>query len=116
MARNNADRLLNRYVKMVLRAGMYTSFALLLVGVAIYLAYDGEVGSVLGIGDAIQSAINMEAQGWMSLGVICLIATPIAAVVAAMVVFLRAKELRMAGVSLLVLGVVVLAILVKLVA
>jgi hypothetical protein len=65
MARKDADRLLNRYVKMVLRAGMYISFALLLVGVAIYLAYDGEVGSVLGIG-MLSNLHNMEAQGWMS--------------------------------------------------
>jgi uncharacterized membrane protein len=52
----------------------------------------------------------------MSLGVICLIATPLAGVLAALVVFARAKEFRFAAVSLMVVGVVALAILVKLIA
>jgi len=116
LARKEADLQLNRYVMLVLRAGMYISFALLLIGVAIYLVFGGEVGSVLGPAEAIQSALNMEAQGWMSLGIICLIATPLAGVFAALVVFARAKEFRFAAVSLMVVGVVALAILVKLIA
>jgi uncharacterized membrane protein len=95
---------------------MYVSFSLLLIGVIIYLAFGGDVSGVLGLAEAIKSAINMEAQGWMSLGIICLIATPIAGVVAALLVCVKAKELRMAGISLLVIGVVALAILVKLIA
>jgi len=116
LTRRETDRLLMSYVKWALRAGMYVSFALLTVGVVIFLAFDGEAGSVLGPVDALESALNMEAQGWMSLGVICLILTPLAGVVAALTVFARSRELRMAGVSLLVIGVVALAILVKLIA
>jgi uncharacterized membrane protein len=114
--RKEANRLLNRNVMLVLRAGMYISIALLSVGVILYLANDGEVGSVLGPVEAIESALNMEAEGWMSLGIISLIMTPLAGVVIALAVFVRAKELRMVGVSLLVICVVALAILVKLIA
>lgn len=116
MTRKEDDKLLGRSVTLVLRAGMYISFALLLVGVAIYLVVGGEVGSVLGPTDAIRSAVELEAQGWMSLGIICIIATPLAGVVAALFVFIRTKELRLAGVCLLVIGVVALATLVKLMA
>jgi uncharacterized membrane protein len=101
---------------LVLRAGMYISLALLSVGVILYLVDGGEVGSVLGPVEAIASALNLEAEGWMSLGIISLIMTPLAGVVAALAVFVRAKELRMVGVSLLVICVVALAILVKLIA
>ncbi len=116
MTREASDKMLASYVKLVLRTGMYLSLALLLIGSAMYLALGGEVGSVLGPVEAIRSAMDMEAIGWLSLGIIFLILTPLAGVIAALLVFLKAKELRMAGVSLLVLGVVAMAILVKLVA
>jgi uncharacterized membrane protein len=115
MTRQETDKLLLRYVKQALRFGMYVSFALLLIGVVIYLTLDGDAGKVLGPIDAIESALSLEAQGWLSLGIISLILTPLLGITAALVVFVRAKEQRMAGVALLVIGVVALAIMVKLI-
>jgi len=115
MTRQETDKLLLRYVKQALLVGMYVSFGLLIIGVVIYLALEGDVGKVLGPIDAIESALNLEAQGWLSLGIISLILTPLLGIVAALVVFVRAKEQRMAGVALLVIGVVCLATMVKLI-
>ncbi len=115
MTRQETDKLLLRYVKQALRVGMYVSFVLLIIGVVLYLTLDGDVGKVLGPIDAIESALSLEAQGWLSLGIISLILTPLLGIAAALVVFVRAKEQRMAGVALLVIGVVALAIMVKLI-
>ena len=115
MTRQETNKLLLRYVKRALRVGMYVSFALLMIGVVIYLALEGDVGKVLGPIEAIKSALSLEAQGWLSLGIISLILTPLLGIVAALVVFVRAKEQRMAGVALLVIGVVALAIMVKMI-
>ena len=115
MTRQETDKLLLRYVKWALRVGMYISFVLLSIGVVLYLVLEGDVGEVLGPIDAIESALSLEAQGWLSLGIISLILTPLLGIAAALVVFVHAKEQRMAGVALLVIGVVALAIMVKLI-
>lgn len=101
---------------LVLRTGMFVSFGLMALGIVMYLAYEGQVGIVLMPWEAVRSALMGEAQGFLSLGVLCLIVTPLTGVVAALLVFMRAREWEFAGVALAVMGVVGLAILVKLLA
>lgn len=113
IARAEADWMLSRYVMLALRIGMYVSFVLLVLGVLGYLAFDGQVGFALMPWEALQSALRGEAIGLMSLGIVCLIATPLAGVATALLVFLRAREWNLVAVALAVLAVVILAIFVK---
>ncbi|MCU0861475.1 MAG: DUF1634 domain-containing protein [Methanomassiliicoccales archaeon] len=116
ITRAQADQMLGNGLRLTLRAGMCVSMALLVLGIAMYLAFDGETGAALGPLQAIEAALAGEAIGFLSLGVLALIATPLAGVIVALGVFLRTHDRRFAGVALAVLGVVALAILVKVLA
>jgi uncharacterized membrane protein len=95
---------------------MAVSLALLVMGIGIYLVRGGEVGAALDPWQALLSLSRGEAAGFLSLGILALIATPLAGVVVALSVFIRSKEWRFVGVALAVLGVVALAIMVKVLA
>ena len=92
---------------------MYLSFALLAVGTMLYLLQDGEAGSVLGPSEALEAMLMGEAMGFFSAGILVVIATPLAGVIAALAVFVHAREWNFVGVTLAVLAVVALAILTK---
>ena len=105
--------MLSRSIWLCLRLGMYLSFALLAIGIMLYLWQDGEAGSVLGPLEALEAMLRGEAMGFISAGILVLIATPLAGVLAALAVFAYAREWNFVGVSLAVLAVVALAILMK---
>jgi uncharacterized membrane protein len=108
--------MLSRYVMLALRVGMYASLVLLALGTVIFLATGGQNVSALMPFEAVSSALRGEAIGFLSLGIFCLIATPLAGAMAALLAFLQAGERRMILVCLAVLGVVALAIIARTIA
>ena len=110
------DLRLGRYVRLCLRSGMAASLVLLGLGTALSLAQGTGGGIALGPSEAWAALLRGEAVGLTSFGIMLIIATPLAGVVAALAVFLRAREWGFVWVALAVLGVVALAIAVKAVA
>jgi len=114
MERARADAQLSRYVKYALRGGMFVSLALLIMGLALFaLSPSSGSTTVLGPLEAINSILNGEPLGVISLGILFLIATPLVGVIASLSVFLKAREWRFVLVALAVLAVALLAVLVK---
>jgi uncharacterized membrane protein len=79
-------------VALTLRLGAHTSFALLLIAVALALAGLRDIAMALA-----------------SAGVLVLLATPLLRIVAAMVMFLKAQDMKMTLVSVVLLVVVITA-------
>ncbi|MEM0448895.1 MAG: DUF1634 domain-containing protein [Methanomassiliicoccales archaeon] len=113
IARAQADHMLRNALRLTLRVGMCMSIALLVLGIVMYLSFDGEPGATLGLFQAFEAALAGKAIGFLSLGLLTLIATPLAGVIVALGVFLRNHDWRFAAVALAWLGVVALAIFVK---
>ena len=98
----------------LLTAGTYVSIALLAVGVAL-MAASGR--SPLGGGPAFDPSrlladlAALRPEGFLWLGLIAAIATPSARVLASLVGYLRRGERAMAGVSVLILAVIVVSVI-----
>lgn len=92
--------------------GLALSVALILSGLAIALLTHQSVPvQVLPVGKVFCSVFNLEASGFLSLGLLVLIATPIVRVISSLVAFLFEKDWHFAGITLLVLITVMVSIL-----
>jgi uncharacterized membrane protein len=98
----------------VLRTGVVTAAALVVVGAIIYIArgahvvpqfsyFSGEPGDLRSISGVLADARQLGGRGLMQLGVIALIATPIVRVALSAVVFLRIRDWLYTIVTLIVL-------------
>ena len=104
-----ADRRLDRYVSMVLHAGMILSVAVMAIGLLMYALSPGPVDNIP-LDRLFQELMNGSAVAVISLGVLLLIITPLARVVAAALVFAVDREPRFVLTSLAVLAAIALAI------
>ncbi len=104
---------LDRSIARLLTVGTYVSVALLAAGVVLMLARGI---SPLAGGPPFQpelivdDLVNGRPAGFMWLGLVAVIATPVARVIAALIGFTRRGERTMAVVSLLILGVIALSV------
>jgi uncharacterized membrane protein len=105
---------LDRTIARLLTAGAYVSVALLAIGVAL-MAVAGlsplTEGPAFDPARLVANVVTLRPEGFLWLGLIAAIATPSARVAASLVGYLRRGERAMAGVSLLILGVIVLSVL-----
>ena len=87
------QRALYRWISRILTVGFWTSFALIVLGVAIALfggrPLGDEVGSLV---DVVPSALNLEPQGIVDLGILLLLFTPSLYILASLVIFLRQRD------------------------
>lgn len=106
----NGPSSLNRYVRLVLLAGMWVSVALIVLGLVMYafLPHGPEV--TLGPIEAIQAALAGDPVGVLDLGIMLLIATPLLRVITALLIFARGREWKFVAVSAIVLLVISIAI------
>ena len=104
---------LDQAIARLLTAGTYLAVGLLAIGVVLMavagLAPRG--GPALDPTRLLADLVALRPEGFLWLGLIAAIATPSARVAASLVGYLRGGERRMAGVSLLILGVVILSVL-----
>jgi uncharacterized membrane protein len=104
---------LDQVIARLLSAGTYLSVALLGIGVALMAAAGvaPRGGPAFDPTRLAADVVALRPEGFLWLGLIAAIATPSARVAASLVGYLRRGERRMALVSLLILGVIVLGVL-----
>jgi len=104
---------LNRIVAQSLRIGVLVATFLSLLGLSLWAL--GGFGSVsapasLGVGDILRLILTGDLMGIVYLGVIVLIATPIFRVAVSSIYFAVEKDRTYAGITLLVLGMLLFAL------
>jgi uncharacterized membrane protein len=104
---------LNRRVRLVLVVGMWLSMLLLIAGLLWYAVAPSNGEIVLGPAQAINAILQGNPVGLISLGILCLIATPLVRVLTALAVFAQTREWKFVLVSALVLTIIAMAIFVK---
>lgn len=108
---NPAD--LDRTIARLLTYGTYLSVALLAVGVVLMFARQIDPlggGPPFQLDLVVDDVLHGRPAGFMWLGLLVVVATPAARVVAALVGFVRRGERRMAIVSVLILAVIALSV------
>lgn len=106
----------------VLRAGVLASAILVVSGGVIYLsthwhataAYDvfrGQPPELRSVGGAFRAAWALTGEGLIELGLLLLIATPIARVALSVILFARQRDWLYVGITLLVLGLLAYSLL-----
>lgn len=103
---------LNEVVHGVLIVGLLASTALMLVGVALALFYGRDLPTAVpGIGDVSGRVLALRPSGFLALGLLVLIATPILRVVGSIAAFLYERDWRYAAITSLVLSILVVSLL-----
>jgi len=106
------QRDLNEIVHGVLIIGLVVSTALMLTGLALDIAYRREIPSAVpDIGEVFGRVLALRPSGFLALGLLALIATPILRVVGSIGAFIYERDWRFAGITLLVLAVMVASLL-----
>jgi len=101
---------LNRTIARLLTTGLLLAVFLLLVGVVLAAIGSGSpVPRQTSVGDIPRGLWHFEAGGFFSLGLLVLLVTPAARVIALLVAFSRDREWLFAGLGLLVLVVLALS-------
>jgi uncharacterized membrane protein len=106
-AREQRD--LNAVVHAVLMVGLAISTALMLLGIGLDLFLQRDLPTAVpDLGEVLARVATLRASGFLALGLLVLIATPILRVVGSIIAFLYERDWRYAGITtvvLLVLGV-----------
>jgi len=103
---------LNTYVRFVLVAGMVLSVSVMAIGLVWYAISPGDYPDVsLSPADIPGEISKGNPIAVLDLGILFLIATPLTRVITALVFYLLAKEMRMAGVSVVILIVIGIAVI-----
>jgi uncharacterized membrane protein len=102
---------LNEVVHRVLIVGLAISTALMLAGVGLNVFYQRDLPTVVpDIGDVISRVLALRPSGFLALGLLVLIATPILRVIGSIGAFLYERDWRYAGVGTLVLLVLLISL------
>lgn len=108
------QRDLNEIVHQMLVIGLILSTTLMLVGLALDLALGREVPTAVpDFGDIFNRVIALRPSGFLALGLLVLIGTPILRVVGSIFAFLYERDWRFAGITLLVLGIVMVSLILE---
>ncbi|NTU83227.1 MAG: DUF1634 domain-containing protein [Chloroflexales bacterium] len=102
---------LDGVVHRVLILGLVLSSALMLAGIGLELARGTALPeAVAGLGQVLPRVLSLRPSGFLTLGLLVLIATPILRVVGSVIAFLAERDWRFAGITGLVLLVMVVSI------
>jgi len=108
---NHEHSRIDRYVHLVLRAGMLLSISVLALGLLLYALSPGGAQVDLSLDKIAEGVLAGNPIAVLDLGIILLILTPFTRVLTAAVVFMVDREPRFVLVSLAVIAAIVLAIL-----
>ncbi len=98
-------------VQPILRWGMVLSLALMLFGLLLGVITGIEDVSVVPLGKIPSQALDLDPAAFLTMGIVLLIATPLARVIGALCVFIRERDRKFILISLAVLLSVALAVL-----
>ena len=102
---------LNAVVHGVLIIGLIISTALMLAGVGLELFSQRDLPTAVpDIGDVINRVLALRPSGFLALGLLVLIATPILRVIGSIGAFVYERDWRFAGITTLVLGVLIVSL------
>jgi len=102
---------LDDVIHRLLVIGLYVSVALILLGLALALfKHQGIPTTILPPGELVASILGLEPIGFLTLGVLVLIATPIFRVISSLVIFAAKKDWRFVGITFIVLVAVAVSI------
>jgi uncharacterized membrane protein len=103
---------LNTVVQGVLIIGVAISTALMLVGIGLDLIYQRDPPmAVPDVGEVLQRVVSLRPSGFLALGLLALIATPILRVMRSIIAFVYERDWRYAGVTTLVLLALIISLL-----
>lgn len=117
MTETSAERL----VSVVLRGGVLAAATIAAIGGGIYFAHHGaqpvdyrsfagEPATLRSVGGIVRGALALQGESIIALGLLLLVATPIARVALLVFVFLRERDRLYVGVSLAVLAVLLVSV------
>jgi uncharacterized membrane protein len=120
--RRLTDAQVDRLVALILQIGIVLSSATVLAGGAYYLirhgtqmpryeVFHGEPSDLSTVAGVISGALRFQARGIVQLGILLLIATPVARVIVAALAFALQRDLTYVGVSLIVLAVLLYSLI-----
>jgi uncharacterized membrane protein len=96
----------------VLIIGVAISTALMLVGIGLDLIYQRDLPmAVPDVGEVLQRVVSLRPSGFLALGLLALIATPILRVMRSIIAFVYERDWRYAGVTTLVLLALIISLL-----
>jgi len=102
---------LNKYVRLVLIAGMVLSVSVMAIGLAMYAISPGSNPDIsLSPSEIVDGIVKGNPIAVIDLGILFLIATPLMRVMTALVFYVLDKETKMVGVSVLILIVIGVAV------
>ncbi len=105
------QRDLNEIVHQMLVIGLILSTTLMLVGLGLDLILGREVPTAVpDFGDIFNRVVALRPSGFLALGLLVLIATPILRVVGSIFAFLYERDWRYAGITTFVLGIVMVSL------
>jgi uncharacterized membrane protein len=103
---------LNEVVHTVLIIGLVISTALMLAGIGLDLFYQRDLPTAVpDIAEVVGRVLALRPSGFLALGLLVLIATPILRVIGSIGAFLYARDWRFAALTTLVLGVLLISLL-----
>ncbi|KPV49515.1 hypothetical protein SE17_32180 [Kouleothrix aurantiaca] len=103
---------MNEIVHGVLIIGLATSTALMLLGLGLALFYQRDLPTAVpNIGDVLGRVAALRPSGFLALGLLVLIATPILRVVGSIGAFVYERDWRFAAITSLVLAVLAVSLL-----
>ena len=103
---------LNEVVHGVLIIGLAISTALMLIGVGLDLFYHRELPTAVpDIGEVVGRVLALRPSGFLALGLLVLIATPILRVIGSIGAFVYERDWRFVGITTLVLVVLIISLL-----
>ncbi len=116
-----SDEWMERVIGGLLRAGVFVSFVLVSAGVAIYLVghagdqpgfhvFRGEPRDLRGIAGIAREAFAMKGAGLIQLGLLVLVATPVARVAFSVIGFVSQRDRTYVAVTLLVLSILLVSL------
>ena len=116
------DQKIDEVMGMVLRTGVILAAVIVIVGGALYLTrhpgpvrdyrgFAGEPESYRTVSGIVQDAVALQGRGFIQLGLLVLIATPIARVAFSLFAFLRQKDWTYVVVTTIVLGLLIYSLL-----
>lgn len=102
---------INRYIRIVLLAGMLSSVVTMIIGLLMFAFSEGPWDNVpLSLSGIIEGIGQGNPIAVIDLGILMLIATPLTRVITALVVFAFGRETKFVMVALVVLAVVTIAV------
>lgn len=103
---------LNALVHRLLIIGLIISTSLMILGLVLDLFFHRDAPtSALGLTDALQQVIDLNPSGFLTLGIVVLIATPIVRVIGSILTFLYERDWRYAFITSIVFTIVMTSII-----